>query len=154
MTTAKIPDNINLTTMIRKIITASFLLLLANSFVIAQSKDETAVAAAVETLRKAMIDADKAALEKCTAAELSYGHSGGKIETKAEFVDALVTGKSDFVSINLTDQTIKMAGNAAIVRHTLQGETHDNGKQGTVKLYVLTVWQKQKANGNYWHARP
>src|SRR5262245_39937056 len=123
--------------MIKKIITASFVLLLVNSFVIAQSKDETAVAAAVETLRKAMIDADKAALEKCTASDLSYGHSGGKVETRAEFVDALVAGKSDFVQITLTDQTIKIVGDAAIVRHTLQGETNDGGKPGTVKLFVL-----------------
>ena|ERR1700754_744549 len=130
--------------MIKKIITAGFLLLLVNSIAIAQSKDEAAVATAVETLRKAMLDADKATLEKSTAAELSYGHSSGKVETKAEFVDALVTGKSDFVSINLSEQTIKIAGNAAIVRHTLNGETNDNGNKGTVKLFVLTVWQKQK----------
>jgi hypothetical protein len=134
--------------MIKKIITAGFLLMMlisVNSF--AQSKDETAVSTAVETLRKAMLDADKATLEKCTAAELSYGHSSGKVETKAEFVDALATGKSDFVSINLTDQTIKVVGNTAIVRHTLQGETNDNGNRGTVRLFVLTVWQKQ--NGQW-----
>ena len=131
--------------MIRKTIIAA--LLLGSNFVMAQSKDETAVTTAVETLRKAMIDADKAGLEKFTAAELSYGHSSGKVETKAEFVDALVTGKSDFVSINLTDQTVKVVGNTAIVRHVLQGETNDNGNKGTVKLFVLTVWQKQ--NGQW-----
>jgi hypothetical protein len=130
--------------MIKKIITAGFLLLLVNSFVIAQSKDETDVATAVETLRKAMLDADKATLDKCTAPELSYGHSSGKVETKTEFVEALATGKSDFVSINLNEQTIKVVGNTAIVRHVLQGETNDNGNRGTVKLFVLTVWQKQK----------
>jgi hypothetical protein len=35
---------------------------------------ETAVAAAVESLRKAMIAADKTALDKLTVPELSYGH--------------------------------------------------------------------------------
>jgi ketosteroid isomerase-like protein len=130
--------------MIKKIITAGFLLLLVNSFVMAQSKDETAVATAVESLRKAMLDADKANLDKYTAPELSYGHSSGRVETKAEFVESLVTGKSDFTSINLTDQTIKMAGNTAIVRHVLAGETNDNGNKATVKLSILTIWQKQK----------
>ena len=130
--------------MIKKFITAGFLLLLANSFVIAQSKDESAVGAAVESLRKAMIDANKADLEKIAAPELSYGHSSGKVETKAEFVDALVSGRSDFMAINLSDQTIKIVGNTAIVRHTLNGETNDNGNKGTVKLFILTVWQKQK----------
>jgi hypothetical protein len=131
--------------MIKKIFIAGFLLMLVtgvNSF--AQSKDETSVAEAVEALKKAMLDADKTNLEKYTAPELSYGHSSGKVESRTEFVEALVTGKSDFVSINLADQTIKIVGNTAIVRHTLSGETNDNGNRGTVKLFVLTVWQKQK----------
>jgi len=110
----------------------------------AQSKDETAVAAAVESLRKAMVDPNKAALENLTAAELSYGHSSGKVQTKAEFIEALTGGSSDFVSIDLTDQTIKLAGNTAIVRHTLSAATNDGGKPGTVKLGILTIWQKQK----------
>lgn len=131
--------------MIKKIIAAAFFfLLIASSDSFAQSKDEAAVATAVESLRKAMLDADKGNLEKFTAPELSYGHSSGKIETKAEFVEALASGKSDFVSIDLSNQTIKMAGNTAIVRHVLTGTTNDNGVAGNVKLAILTIWQKQK----------
>jgi ketosteroid isomerase-like protein len=110
----------------------------------AQTKDETAVSAAVETLRKAMIDGDKAALQKVTADQLSYGHSSGRVEDKAAFVDNIVTGKSDFVTIDLTNQTIAVAGDAAIVRHTLSATTNDNGNAGSVKLNILLVWQKQK----------
>lgn len=131
--------------MIKKIIAAAFFFLfitIHNSF--AQSKDEAAVATAVESLRKAMVDADKGNLEKYAAPELSYGHSSGKVETKAEFVEAIASGKSDFVSIDLSNQTIKMAGNTAIVRHVLTGATNDNGVAGNIKLAILTVWQKQK----------
>jgi len=110
----------------------------------AQSKEETAVAAAVESLRKAMVDPDKAILDKLTADELSYGHSSGKMQTKAEYIESLTSAASDFVSIDLTEQTIKLSGNTAIVRHILSGNTNDGGKPGTVKLGVLTIWQKQK----------
>jgi ketosteroid isomerase-like protein len=110
----------------------------------AQSKDETAVANAVEALKKAMIDADKTALENIAADDLSYGHSAGKIEDKAEFVRAIVSNESDFVTITLTDQTIKIVGNTAIVRHKLAATTNNNGQPGTAKLSVLLVWQKQK----------
>ncbi|AEI48699.1 nuclear transport factor 2 family protein [Runella slithyformis] len=112
----------------------------------AQSKDEAAVASAVEALKKAMIDADKAALESLTDEALSYGHSNGKIEDKAEFVRAIVSGESDFVTINLTEQTIKIVGNAAIVRHKLAGTTNNSGKPGTANLALLMVWQKQKGS--------
>jgi len=124
------------------------LLLVATIFstgVLAQSKDEAAVAKATEDLRKAMIDPDKNTLDKLTCAELSYGHSAGKVEDKAAFMNALLSGSSDFVTIDLTEQTIKIAGNNAIVRHILKGTNNDGGKPGAPHLYVLLVWQKQKS---------
>jgi ketosteroid isomerase-like protein len=110
----------------------------------AQSKDESAVAAAVESLKKAMIDADKAGLQKLTTDQLSYGHSSGKVEDKTTFIENIVSGKSDFVTIDLTNQTIAVSGDAAIVRHTLSATTNDSGNPGSVKLNILLIWQKQK----------
>lgn len=109
----------------------------------AQTNDEKAVAAAVDNLRKAMIDPDKATLEKLTTAELSYGHSTGKVQDQAAFVDALVSGASDFITIELSEQTIKVVGNTAIVRHVLNGTNNDGGKPGIVKIAILLVWVKQ-----------
>lgn len=111
-----------------------------------QPGKEKEVAAAVEILRKAMIDANKQQLESITASELSYGHSTGKIEDKAAFVEALVSGRNDFLTMELSDQTIKIAGNTALVRFNLSANTSDNGKPGTAKLAVLLVWQKQQGN--------
>lgn len=113
----------------------------------AQTKDEAAVAGAVEALKKAMIDADKTGLEKLTAEKLSYGHSSGRIEDKATFIQNLVTGQSDFVNMDLTDQTIAVTGQTAIVRHTLSADTSDGGKAGKVRLYVMLVWNRQ---GGQW----
>jgi ketosteroid isomerase-like protein len=113
----------------------------------AQTGESAKVAAAVETLRKAMIDGDKKQLQALAAEGLSYGHSSGKIEDKATFVETLASGKSDFITMDLSEQTISVAGNTAIVRHKLQGDTNDNGKPGSVKLGVMTVWQKQ--NGKW-----
>jgi ketosteroid isomerase-like protein len=112
--------------------------------VVSQSKDETAVAAAVEALRKAMVDADKKSLENLAAPDLSYGHSSGMVEDKAAFVEAIVSGKSDFVTITLSEQTIKIADNTAIVRHKLVGDTNNGGTPGKINLAILLVWQKQK----------
>jgi len=109
----------------------------------AQKTEEENVKAAVEGLRVAMVDANKSALENLVADDLSYGHSSGQVENKHEFVEKIVTGKSDFVHINLEDQTVKITGDVAIVRHKLKGETNNDGKPGTVSLGVLLVWQKQ-----------
>lgn len=102
------------------------------------------VAAAAERLRIAMIDPTAAALGALVADDLSYGHSGGKVDTKTSFISDLMDGKSDFVSIAITEQTIKVVDSStAIVRHTLTADTNDSGKPGKVSLKILGVWQKQ-----------
>ena len=107
---------------------------------------EQAVAAAAEKLRVAMIDPTPAALTALVADDLSYGHSGGRVDTKDSFID-LIAGKSEFVTIAITDQTIKVVGNTAIVRHTLTADTNDSGKPGKVQIKILGVWQQQ---GGQW----
>ncbi len=110
----------------------------------AQSKQEKEVADAVETLRTAMVDADEAALKNITADVLSYGHSSGKIEDKNAFVEALVSGTSDFKNMNLTEQSVTVADNTALVRHKLSADVVDSGKPNSINLGVLLVWQKQQ----------
>lgn len=124
-----------------------FLLLTVPAFtLLAQSKKEKQVASAVEQLRKAMVDGDAVMLDQLASPELSYGHSGGAIDDKKIFVDKLVSGKSDFVTITLSEQTIRVTGKTAIVRHKLDATTNDNGKPGEVHLKVMTVWIKQKGH--------
>ena len=67
---------------------------------------EQAVAVAAEKLRVAMIDPTPTALSALVADDLSYGHSGGRVDTKDSFIGDLVAGKSDFVTIAITDQSI------------------------------------------------
>lgn len=109
----------------------------------AQTRQEKAVADAVEQLRKAMVDADKGILENLVSEHLSYGHSGGAVDDKALFVEKIVSGKSDFISIDLSEQTIAVSGKTAVVRHILKAKTYDGGKPGEVHLRILLVWQKQ-----------
>ena len=123
---------------------AIILATVSTSTLMAQDKDEPAITAVVESFRKALIDPDKATLDKLTANELTYGHSSGLIQDKASFEEALLAGKSDFVSIDLSDQTVNVVGNTAWVRHTLTAVTNDGGKPGQTKLSVLLVWIKQK----------
>jgi ketosteroid isomerase-like protein len=106
------------------------------------------VARAVEHLRQAMISGDSVALDKIAADSLSYGHSGGKVQNKQEFIHSFTSGASVFTAIDLTSQTITISGNTAIVRHILSAATNDAGKgPGTVKLGILLVWVK---NGHQW----
>ncbi|WES70487.1 nuclear transport factor 2 family protein [Superficieibacter sp. HKU1] len=120
-------------------------LLLLSSTCMAQSTDIKAVTDAVENMRLAMLSGEKSSLEKVGLPSLSYGHSSGRVENNAEFVNAIVTGKSRFQTLNLSDQTVQVDGDVAIVRHILEAKTNDSGKPGDVKIGVMLVMKKDNA---------
>ncbi|MFZ1562567.1 MAG: nuclear transport factor 2 family protein [Saprospiraceae bacterium] len=111
---------------------------------VGQKAEKSKVEAAVEQLKSAMITPDKKQLEDLILDELSYGHSSGKVEDKSSFIENLVNGNSDFVSIHLSDQQVIVSGKSAIVRHVLDAVTNDKGQPGSVRLHIMTVWSKQK----------
>lgn len=132
--------------MIKKIIfTISFLMAFAVS--VQKMNDNEAVAATAEKLRLAMISGEKTELESLILPELTYGHSGGHIDDAKEFVEKLVSKKSDFVTIDITNQTVNIVGNTAIVRHHFYATTADLGKApGDVTLDIVLVWVKAGKN--------
>ena len=109
----------------------------------AQTKSSTALNDAIEKLRLAMIDAKTDDLQNLTSEHLSYGHSGGHVDDKKSFIEEIVSGKSDFVSINLSEQTISIIKNIAIVRHKLDAVVNEDNQTKEVHLLVLLVWEKE-----------
>ncbi|UPY36356.1 nuclear transport factor 2 family protein [Sediminicoccus sp. KRV36] len=117
------------------------------SFANAQSADDQAVSQAVAALTRAMLAADRAALEAVTHEGLSYGHSAGRIENRAQFIANLVERNNPFGEINITNQTIQVNGDDAIVRHVFTGNTTGGGRITPVNIGILQVWKKQ---GGAW----
>jgi len=112
------------------------------------SKDEKEIVARVESFRQALIDGNAIKLKELTSKDLTYGHSSGVVQNQAVFIEKLVSGESDFVSIEFQNQTIEVIGNdVAIVRHNLVAHTKDSGIEKDIKIGIMLVWQKQK---NKW----
>jgi hypothetical protein len=112
----------------------------------AESGDELAVRKAIEDLTKAMVSGDKAALQALVSDQLSYGHSSGQVQNKAEFVSVIADKKTVYKSITLTDPTIAVVGNNAIARHTFAAEVEANGQKSSPKIGVMQVWVKDGGN--------
>lgn len=113
-------------------------------FAKAQENSEALLEKSLERFRLALISADKNELEELTSPELSYGHSSGLTENRTAFIQNLISKKSDFAKIKITDQSITINKEVAVVRHFLDAETIDGGKPGSVKLQVLLIWQKDQ----------
>ena len=69
------------------------------------------------------------------------------IKYKKEFIDALVTGKSAFTKIQLSDQKITFIGDMAFVSNHMSADIAPSGKPAHVELNIFYVWKKE---GNTW----
>ncbi|MGB9367354.1 MAG: nuclear transport factor 2 family protein [Xanthobacteraceae bacterium] len=129
-------------TMTRRLALAGALVLGSSGFTLADN-EEAAVNQAIENLRKAMLEADKDKLAALVSDQLSYGHSSGVLESKAQYIDVIASKKTIYKSINLLEPSVTVAGPNAIARHIFTAETESGGKPGTARVGALQVWQKQ-----------
>jgi ketosteroid isomerase-like protein len=120
--------------------------LLRSDPTLAESTEEAAVGQAVEALRKALLTADKGELEKLAADQLSYGHSDGRVQTKAQFIRGVMTRKAIVKSVSFPELTVAVVGDAAVVRYLYESESETEGKTSNAKIGALQVWQK---HGNW-----
>jgi hypothetical protein len=109
----------------------------------AQAGDEAAVGDMVELLRKGIFDKDKAKLDQVSAPQLSYGHSDGRVETREQFVTAVLNRKATVKSLAFPELKVAVVGNNAIARHIYLSESELDGKATTTRIGALQVWQKQ-----------
>jgi hypothetical protein len=109
----------------------------------ADAADEAAVTESVEILRKALLEADKGKLEQVASAQISYGHSDGRVETKEQFINGVMTRKQVVKSLAFPELKVAVVGNAAIARHIYLSQSELDGKATTTRIGALQVWQKQ-----------
>jgi hypothetical protein len=100
----------------------------------------------------AMVKGDRAALEKLVADDVTYTHSTALLQNKKEFIDSVLGGTIDYVSITPSepDWKIRVNGNTAIVNGVAAVNVIDTGKDRKIKIRFTTVqtnrtgsWQLQ-----------
>jgi ketosteroid isomerase-like protein len=129
----------------RKVILFHGLLLMA--FVsFAQTEAEKQVTDVVLAVHKAIfVNKDSLALEAVIASELSYGHSGGKVEDRKEMISNVAKSKSVYTNLDAKVLSVSVHGKTAVSRYLLTGtETKTDGKSTELKLNILQVWVKEK----------
>ena len=74
---------------------------------------------------------------------LSYGHSSGWVENKAEFISDL-KNRIDYHSIKEDSIVARVIGKVANVRFVGVYDSTTDGKRAETRLRVLEVWVKDK----------
>ena len=112
-----------------------------------QSNDEALVARALERFNDVMVHPDSLVLADIASDDLVYVHSSGTVRNKQEFIDEFMKRSTNFSKVTIFDQTIKISGDNAIVRHRLVADAHNPGYPPVVDIIILMVWRKE--NGKW-----
>lgn len=113
----------------------------------AQSTDEVLVAQAVERLRIVMVMPDSVVLADLASDDLEYVHSSGTVRNKRGFIDEFMKRWTDLSSATISNQTIKITGSNAIVRHHFVADSRKAGYPPVIDIIILMVWRKE---GGHW----
>lgn len=115
------------------------------SAIAAAQVDSISLKESMSSLDKALINKDEKALTQLLAEDLSYGHSNGWVQTKADIINDLKSGKVIYNKIENTGVTIATINESlATVRINTNVEGSISGNAFQLKLHVLQVWLRTR----------
>jgi|SRR5689334_12775276 len=128
----------------KKILLLPFLL----SFVFANAQtEEEKLTTTLKEFHQALVTKNTASINQQTDKALSYGHSNGFVETKADVIKHLETGFLVYHSFKEDSLTISIDESMANVRFVADIKATMNGNDTNVHLKILEVWVKK---GKRW----
>jgi len=120
----------------------AIVLLLNVVFVQAQA-DEAKLASVLKEFHQSLVKKNTVSINQQTDKALSYGHSNGWVETKAEMMKNLETGYMSYNSYKEDSIRVMINGNVAHTRFVADINATLNGNTSSFHLKVLKVWLKQ-----------
>lgn len=96
------------------------------------------------SLRNALIQKDSVALSKLLADDVTYGHTNGMIQTKAELIRSVVSGEQDYKEINSSAMNVRVFDNTGIVNMNAKIVLNYQEKPMEIDMKITLVWIKDK----------
>ncbi len=121
--------------------------LLSVSFIGLAQTDEEKLIATIKEFHQALVNKNTISINQQTDKALSYGHSNGWVQTKADVIKDLETNYISYGAIKEDSITVAINGNMANVRFLADITATMKGTISNFKLKVLEVWVKKS---NRW----
>jgi len=129
-----------------KKISLSLVVFLSFAFAGAQTEEEK-LTATLKEFHQALVNKNTTSINQQTDKALSYGHSNGWVETKADVIKDLETGYIVYHSYKEDSLNIMINESMANARFVADINATMNGNTNTIHLKVLEVWVKK---GKRW----
>ena len=123
------------------------IVLLVSALISAAQPDEEKLTVTLKEFHQSLVNKNTVSINQQTYKALSYGHSNGWIETKAELIDHLESGYIKYSSYREDSLQLMVNGNMANARFVADINVTLNGNNGNYHLKVLEVWVKK---GKRW----
>ena len=111
------------------------------------SDDVATVLAAEDRRYQAMIDTDLPTLDRMLDDRLSYAHSSGARDTKAEYLEKVRSGYYDYLRIDHPVERVEVIGDTAMVIGRMTCDLTVQGILKTIDNLALAVWVR--ADGDW-----
>lgn len=98
------------------------------------------VLAAMEAWRRATLAKDGDALDKLLHNDLTYSHSNGRTQTKADVMQSVVGGKSSVTGMDFGEFDVRVYEGTALVKGIIDVHSSKGGVDATAHLDILHVW--------------
>ena len=100
------------------------------------------------------VKGDYKALDALLADDLIYVHSNGNVDNEKTFLDALINGRSKYVSIEPIDIKARQLGDFVFVDGRGKFKVESNGQTNDLLLTYLDVWTKRNGTWQmvHWHS--
>lgn len=109
--------------------------------------DEEKLTQTLKEFHQSLVKKNTVSVNQQTDKALTYGHSNGWVETKADLIKNLETGYLDYKSYKEDSLVVMVNGNMAHARFIADINVTLNGKEGNYHLKVLEVWVRK---GKRW----
>lgn len=122
-------------------------LLLSGVWLLAQSKQEKELIERTYLLSHTVFGSkDSLTTEDLFARQATYGHSGGKIETREEAITGITKNKSTYTDTAVSNvRVVVNEKKVAIVRHLFKANEHKaDGTVVPLHFTMMLVWVKEK----------
>ena len=94
-------------------------------------------------LRNALINKDSVSLDDVLANDVTYGHSNGLIQTKAQLIRSVVSKEQDYKNITPSDLNIRVYDNTAVVTMKSTVIMNYQGSPLNMNMYITLTWIKK-----------
>jgi hypothetical protein len=121
----------------------AILLLVLSVAGFAQNTEQDKLIATVKEFHLALVNKNTISLNQQTDKALSYGHSNGWVQSKADLIKDFETGYISYQSITEDSITVLINGTMANVRFVSNVSAALKGVTNSFRLKVLEVWVKK-----------